>query len=85
MPRLSGLFGKPLLAGASCAATAYFVFGLASSFISDKIAVVGAIGVAGIVYLLVLFLVKGISGDDIRMLPKGEKIYGIFKKLKLVK
>lgn len=85
MPKLSGLFGKPLLAGISCALTAFFSFRLISSVISDKIAVVGAIGAAGIVYLVVLFLVKGISGYDIRMLPKGEKIYGIFKKLKLVK
>jgi len=85
MPRLSGLFGKPLVAGISCAVAAFFTFNFIASFISEKIAVVGAIGIAAVVYMLVLFLVRGISGDDIKLLPKGAKIYSILNKLKLVK
>lgn len=84
MPRLSGLFGKPLIAGAVCAVCAYFANALLASFISPKIAVLMAIAVAAVVYAVVLFLIRGISGDDIRLLPKGERIYGVLKKLKLV-
>lgn len=84
MPRLSGLFGKPLVAGAVCAVCAYFANALLASFISPKIAVLMAIAVAAVVYAVVLFLIRGISGDDIRLLPKGERIYGVLKKLKLV-
>ncbi|MBQ4067425.1 MAG: polysaccharide biosynthesis protein, partial [Clostridia bacterium] len=73
MPKLSGLFGKPLLAGISCALVAYFSFALISSVISDKIAVVGAILLAAVTYAIVLFALKGISADDVKMLPKGEK------------
>lgn len=85
MPRLSGLFGKPLLAGAACAVSAYFSFMLISSVISEKIAVLGAIVVAAAVYAVVIFLIRGISGDDVKLLPKGATIYRILNKLKLVK
>ncbi len=85
MPKLSGLFAKPLLAGASCAVVAFFSFNFISGFISDKIAVVGAIVLAALVYMVVIFLVRGISGDDIKLLPKGATIYKILSKLKLVK
>ncbi len=85
MPKLSGLFGKPLLSGAACAVSAYFTFALLSSFISDKIAVFGAIIIAAAVYAVVIFLVRGISGDDVKLLPKGATIYRILNKLKLVK
>lgn len=85
MPKLSGLFGKPLLAGAACAVSAYFVNGFLCEHISSKIAVIAAIVVAVFVYAVVLFLVRGVSGDDIKLLPKGDKIYGILHKMKLVK
>lgn len=84
MPKLSGLFGKPLIAGAACAVAAFFANDLLCSVISPKIAVLAAIGVAVAVYALVLFLVRGVSGDDIKLLPKGEKIYRLLRKLRLV-
>ncbi len=85
MPKLSGLFAKPLAAGAVCAVCAYFVDTLLMSVMPSKIAVVFAIMAAGLVYAVLLFLFKGISGDDIKMLPKGEKIYNILHKARLVK
>jgi len=85
MPKLSGLFGKPLVSGIACAVAAYFSFELISSVISPKLAVVAAIAVAAVVYVVLLFLVRGISGDEIKLLPKGAKIYSILNKLKLVK
>lgn len=85
MPKLSGLFAKPLLSGICCAVVAYFSYTFISSLVSPKIAVLGAIILAALVYVIVLFLVKGISGDDVKLLPKGAKIYRILNKLKLVK
>lgn len=85
MPKLSELFGKPLLAGAACAVVAFFSYTFISGFIPSKIAVVGAIALAGITYVVLLFLVRGISGDEIKLLPKGEKIYRILRKFKFVK
>ncbi len=85
MPKLSDLFGKPLLAGAACAAVAFFSYSFIQGFISSKIAVFFAIILAGITYMVLLFLVRGISGDEIKLLPKGEKIYRILRKFKFVK
>lgn len=85
MPKLSGLFGKPLISGIACAVAAYFTFELVSSIISPKLAVVMAIAVAAVVYAVLLFLVRGISADEIKLLPKGTKIYSVLNKLKLVK
>ena len=85
MPKLSELFGKPLLAGAACAVVAFFSYSFISAFIPSKLAVVGAIALAGITYVVLLFLVRGISGDEIKLLPKGEKIYRILRKFKFVK
>lgn len=85
MPKLSGLFGKPLLASALCAAAAYFTYAGISSVISSRLVVFVAILVAVAVYLVAIFLVRGISGDDVKLLPKGDKIFRILNKLKLVK
>ena len=85
MPKLSGLFGKPLISGIACAVAAYFTFELVSSIVSPKLAVVVAIAVAAVVYAVLLFLVRGISADEIKLLPKGTKIYSVLNKLKLVK
>ena len=85
MPKLSGLFGKPLLAGICCALVAYFSYNFVNAYVSSKIAVLVGIIFAAFVYAVVLFLVKGVSGDDIKLLPKGAKIYNVLNKLKLVK
>ena len=85
MPKLSGLFGKPLFASILCALTAYFSYELLHSVTSSRIVVIAAILLAFMVYFVAIFLVRGVSGDDIKLLPKGEKLYRLFYKLKLVK
>ena len=85
MPKLSGLFAKPLIAGVLCALSAYFSYAAIDSLIHSRITVIFAILIAMVVYLVVIFLVRGISGDDVKLLPKGNKIYGVLNKLKLVK
>ncbi len=84
MPKLSGLFGKPLFASILCAVTAYFSYTFLYSVFPSKLTVVPAILLAFIVYFITIFLIRGVSGDDIKMLPKGETLYRIFRKLKLV-
>jgi stage V sporulation protein B len=85
MPKLSGLFGKPLLASSLCAAAAYFTYAGISSVIASKLVLFVAIFVAVCVYLVAIFLVRGISAEDVKLLPKGDKIFRILNKLKLVK
>lgn len=85
MPKLSGLFGKPLLAGIACAAAAFFSYALLHGYIGDKIATFAAICLAALVYLVLIFLVRGVSGEDVKLLPKGERLYRLLHKMKLVK
>ncbi len=85
MPKLSGLFAKPLIAAVLCALSAYFSYTVIDSVLHSRLTVIFAIFIAMLVYLVVIFLVRGISGDDVKLLPKGNKIYSILNKLKLVK
>ena len=85
MPKLSGLFGKPLIASIACAAAAFFSWELMAGAVSGKLATIAAICLAGLVYLVLIFLLRGVSGEDVKLLPKGEKIYGLLNKMKLVK
>lgn len=77
-------FIKPLIAGLFCGIGSWASYGLLSRFISGNIKTLIAIGIGSGVYLLVLFLIKAISKDDILMLPKGEKIFEFLKKSKLM-
>lgn len=81
---------KPLVCAALCAASAKGTYVLADMLLADRlphfnlIATVGSIGVAAIVYLASLLLLKGLSKDDISMLPKGEKIAKVLAHYKLL-
>lgn len=85
MPKLSELFGKPLAAGVGCAVSAYFVHAFLSAHMSDTVATLAAIIVAALVYFVLLFVFRGVSGEDVKLLPKGEKIYRLLVKIKYVK
>ena len=43
-----------------------------------------SIMIGGIVYVVVLLAIGGITKDEILIMPKGQKIYRILKKLKLM-
>ncbi len=81
-PKLSTIIVKPLasaiigIGGAAC---------LYKLFPTSKIAIVLFITLAAILYFLVIFVIKGIEKEDIRMLPKGKKIENLLIKVKLMK
>ncbi|MCQ2471763.1 MAG: polysaccharide biosynthesis protein [Clostridia bacterium] len=79
------IFIKPLICSAICGASAlacYKVFGTILKNVGDPasrlngvtIATLIAVVAAVFAYVTALLLVKGISKDDVEMLPKGEKI-----------
>ena len=41
--------------------------------------------ITAVVYFIVLFLIHGIEEDDIRMLPKGDKIFEVMQRMRLFK
>ena len=58
---------------------------LLSGYLPSKAVSLIAIGVAAIIYVIVLFAIRGVERDDILMLPKGAKIYAGLQKARLVK
>ena len=86
MPNLMLAVGKPLICGVICAITANGVFLLFGSFGQcGSLATLVSIALAGIVYVIMLFLLKGITKKDIISLPKGKKIVKVLEKLKIMR
>ena len=84
LPRTLSLlraFLKPGISALVMGGAAWAVYGLATRFVLDKetflgnaVATVLAIGVAVIVYFVLILVTKAISKDDLALMPKGEKI-----------
>ena len=78
-------FVKPLIASAVCVGGAFGMIRLLSGYLPSKAVTLIAIAVAAIIYVIVLFTIRGVERDDILMLPKGAKIYAGLQKARLVK
>ncbi len=76
------VFIKPLISALLCAGTAYIVSSaLCVVAVSQNIATVVGICAGGVVYLAALVLFRGITEEDFKMLPKGEKLAAIYARL----
>ncbi|MEG2597768.1 MAG: polysaccharide biosynthesis C-terminal domain-containing protein, partial [Oscillospiraceae bacterium] len=64
---------KPIVSGLLCGLAGKFSYDLLGNMIHGNVKTLIAIAIAGVVYVFMLLLVRGISKDDILMLPKGEK------------
>ena len=85
-PDLKNVLLKPFVASVFCAGAAIGSYKLFIMLLgARRIIVIPAILVAAIVYVIVIFLIKAITKEDIMLLPKGKKIYSILLKLHLMK
>ena len=87
MPSVSRVFIRPLIASVLCAASALGVHTLFTSVlhVGGRLVTLVAIFAAVLVYAVMVFAIRAITADDIRLLPKGEKILSALIKIKLVK
>lgn len=83
-PSITKIFLKPFVAGVICALSAYGVNYLLSGFVSSKVSAIGSVGVAAIVYLVLIIVFKAFTKDDILLLPKGKKIASLLEKYKII-
>jgi len=85
---IKGSLIKPLAAGAVCglaAKVSYEVmFLLLFDVIRQKLITLISIAVAGAVYLILLFVMKIMTKNEIKSLPRGEKIASLLEKWKLL-
>lgn len=74
------VFGGVFLASLLCGATAFLINQLSD----EKIVTVCAIAGAGVVYVIGLLLFRALPESDVKMLPKGDKLAALMKKLHLL-
>ena len=86
IPSFRKVFLKPLFASVLCAGTALGSYKLLCSFLgSGRVVTILAILVAAVVYVFAVLLFGAVTKDDFAIIPKGEKIYSILKKTRLIK
>lgn len=75
-PSYIKVFVKPLISAALMGAAAWASYGLLTNFLSlgNRLATIGAILVAVVVYVVLVLALRVISKDDLALMPKGEKI-----------
>ena len=77
---------KPLISALIMTVFAAFSYYLLHYLTSSiKISVVVAIILSAVLYVLMLIIIKGIEKDDVLLMPGGDKIYNVLKKIKLMK
>lgn len=85
VPNIKRVFLRPFICGIICAASALGTYTLYVCFISPKIATIAAITTAAVIYVLLIFLLRAVTSEDICLLPKGKKICAVLQKLHLIK
>ena len=85
IPDFVSILIKPLIASVICGVSAYFSEILFDFFMVQSLATICSILTAVIVYVLTLFLIKGIKREDILQMPKGNKIVKILEKRGLIR
>ena len=74
VPNIRRVFLRPFICGLLCAATALGSYALVSRFTGNTVSTLVAIACAGIVYLFLIFVTGAVVAEDVRLLPKGDKI-----------
>ena len=81
---LLGLLCKPCIAALACGFTAALAYDAISVVWESRLAVLPAVALGAMVYLVAIILLKAVKKEDILMLPKGEKIAKILEKYSLI-
>ena len=90
-PQIFPTFVKPLVASVICCFGAYGTYLAVGLFVdvnsaraANALATFAALGVAVVLYMVSVLLFRALSREDMQMIPKGEKIYSILHKIKLM-
>ena len=78
-PSLGRILLRPAIACAAMGLSAWAVYGLCYRFLGEgglhmAIAMVAAIGVAVVVYFVLVVALRAITYEDMKLIPKGEKL-----------
>ncbi len=89
-PNILKIFAKPFVSAAACGASALLTYRILDKVTSAslsgtwqaRICLVAAVAVAAVVYVVLLAVLKAFNEEDIMMLPKGEKLCRVLRKIK---
>ena len=73
---------KPLIAALVMGAAGWFIAG---ALPSSRLMTLVEIAICGVIYVIMIFVVRAVKREDLLNLPKGEKIAGILERFKLIK
>lgn len=80
-PNFVATYLRPIISSLIMGAVVFGVYKIAEPLLGNLIGVVASIGVGVVVYFVAMLVSKGITEDDVKGLPKGDKIAKIlFKK-----
>ncbi len=86
IPSIANIFIKPFIASLCCSGTAIGVYKLLTfTPINEKIITLAAIFSAVAVYAVAIFIFRCIEKEDVLLLPKGQKIFNLLHKIKLMR
>jgi len=78
-------FLKPVLSAGTMGIIVLITYRQLVSYLGNSLTTVLAIGIGGLVYVIMLFKTSAITSEDLEVMPKGEKIINILVKLKLLR
>lgn len=81
LPNVKKMFGMPLLCAIISIGTAAAIYLLAGMILPSRIATIVAIIVSICLYLITILRTKTVTEDEIKLLPHGEKIVDLLKKI----
>ena len=76
---------KPLIATAMTTIVMIFCYNKFLSIFSENLCIIITITISAIVYVILLLILRVFSKNEIMLIPNGEKIYNILKKLRIYK
>lgn len=76
---------KPLITVITMFVAVKLSYGLVSNIFGNSLSTIISIGIGAIVYVLVLLGIGGIRKEEVLIMPKGEKIYKLLRKLNLMR
>lgn len=85
LPDFGKMMIRPLGASFVCAVSAMFSYKLLSGLLAGSVALLVSISLSAVIYFFLIFLFKALTKEDILLLPKGEKLSFLLKKMHLIK
>ncbi len=84
-PSFFSMFMRPLVSAMISALAAAYSCAKLSAYMGETLACLASIALAAVIYFLFIIITRYLTGEELLMLPKGEKILEIFEKFGLLK